>query len=123
MSRLTVLVVIEDDADYRRLIRLMLAGDERLDVNGEAATAEQALPLARATQPQLIVLDHFIDGPVMGLELAPSLKAAAPGAAILLFSTHDLAVEAAREPAVDRFLHKSDLALLLPTVRDMLGLT
>jgi DNA-binding NarL/FixJ family response regulator len=117
-----VLVVIEDDPDFRRLIRLTLAGEPRLHVEGEAATADEALALARATQPALVVLDHFIQGAVMGLELAPLLKREVPGAAILLFTTHDLAVEVAREPAIDRYLRKHDLDRLLPTIRDMLGL-
>ncbi len=121
-DRLRVLVVIEDDADFRRLIRLTLASDERIEVDGEAANADEAIPLARETQPQLVVLDHFIEGTVMGLDLAPLIKREAPGAKILLFTTHDLAVEVARQPAIDRYLRKHDLAVLLPTVREMLGL-
>ena len=121
--RLRVLVVIEDDADFRRLIRLTLSKDPDIHVEGEATSAEEALPLAEATQPNLIVLDHFIDGTVMGLELAPMLKRVAPGARILLFTTHDLAVEVSREPAIDRYLRKHDLAELLPAVRELLGLS
>lgn len=117
-----VLVVIEDDADFRRLIRLTLAADDRIEVLGEAANADEAIPLARETQPRLVILDHFIDGTVMGLDLAPLIKREAPDARILLFTTHDLQVEAGRQPAIDRFLRKHDIADLLPTVREMLGL-
>ena len=120
--RLRVLVVIEDDADFRRLIRLTLASEQALEVDGEAASADEAIPLAERTQPHLIVLDHFIEGSIMGLDLAPMLKRVAPEARILLFTTHDLAVESSREPAIDRFLRKHDLALLLPTVRELLGI-
>ena len=120
--RLRVLVVIEDDEDFRRLIRLTLSSDPDIHVEGEATSAEEAIPLAEQTQPNLVVLDHFIDGTVMGLELAPMLKRVAPEARILLFTTHDLAVEASREPAIDRFLRKHDLAHLLPAVRELLGL-
>lgn len=115
------LVVIEDDPDFRRLIRLTLATAAWLEIGGEASRAEDAIPLARETQPDLIVLDHFIEGTVMGLQLAPLLKEAAPGARILLYSTHDLAVEASREPAIDRYLHKHDLSDLLPAIEEMLG--
>ena len=58
----------------------------------------------------------------MGIALAPMIKAVAPGARILLFTTHDLATEVSREPAIDRYLRKHDLAELLPVVREMLGL-
>lgn len=123
MTKPRVLVVIEDDPDFRRLIRITLGGEPRLEVEGEAADAEQALALARERQPSLVVLDHFIDGPIMGLALAPMLKEVAPGMKILLFTTHDLAVEVAREPAIDGYLRKHDLADLLPAVRSLLGLT
>lgn len=120
--RLKVLVVIEDDADFRRLIRLTLASDESLEIDGEAASADEALPLAEAMQPDLVVLDHFIEGTVMGVQLAPMIKRVAPRTKILLFTTHDLAVEVSREPAIDSYLRKHDLALLLPAVRGLLGL-
>ena len=120
--RIRVLVVVDDDADYRRLIRMTLAGEDRLDVEGEAANAEEALVLARVTKPQLVVLDHFIDGTVMGIELAPLIRAEAPDAKILLFTTHDLAVEVSREPAIDAYLRKHDLGKLLPTIRGLLGI-
>lgn len=118
-----VLVVIEDDPDFRRLIRLTLASEPGLDVEGEAASAEEALPLAEASQPDLVILDHFIEGTVMGIDLAPLIKQVAPAAKVLLFTTHDLAVEVSREPAIDSYLRKHDLAELLPCVREMLGIT
>lgn len=46
-------------------------------------------------QPHLVILDHFIDGDVMGLEAAPAIRHVAPDARILLFTSHDLEVEAA----------------------------
>ncbi len=122
-ATLRVLVVIEDDRDFRQLIRLMLSGEQELEVEGEAASAEEALPLAEAMQPDLVILDHFIEGTIMGISLAPMIKRVAPGAKIMLFTTHDLAVEVSREPAIDRYLRKHDLNLLLPAVRERLGLT
>jgi DNA-binding NarL/FixJ family response regulator len=120
--RIRVLVVVEDDSDYRRLIRMTLESEDRLDVEGEAANAEEALVLARTSHPELVVLDHFIDGTVMGIELAPLIKAEAPDAKILLFTTHDLAIEVSREPAIDGYLRKHDLARLLPAIRGLLNL-
>jgi DNA-binding NarL/FixJ family response regulator len=117
-----VLVVVEDDADMRLLIELTLRSDERLDISGACATAAEAIAAAKAMQPDLVILDHFIDGDVMGLQAAPAIKQVAPEAAILLFTSHDLELEAHREPAVDRFLLKRDISELVPTVREMLGL-
>ena len=117
-----VLLVVEDDPDMRELIKVTLAGDARLTVVGESTRAEEALAEARARRPDLIVLDHFIEGDVMGLELAPQLKAVAPESKILLFTSHDLAAEVAAEPAIDEYLRKRDLHRLLSTTLALLGL-
>ncbi len=118
-----VLVVVEDDPDMRTLIRLTLALEKRLSVGGEASTAQRALEVVDAMEDlDLIILDHFIDGDVMGLEAAPLLKAAAPDAKILLFTSHDLATEARREPAIEAYLSKQHLDELLPTTQRLLGL-
>lgn len=117
-----VLVVVEDDADFRMLVKLTLAAEPLIEIDGEAATAEEALRLVEADSPDLVVLDHFIEGPVMGLDLAPMIKMVSPATRILLFTTHDLAVEASRQPAVDRYLRKHDISMLLPVVKEMLDL-
>ena len=117
-----VLVVVEDDSDMRLLIELTLRVDERLELSGACGTAAEAIAQASAMQPDLVILDHFIDGDVMGLQAAPAIKQAAPGASILLFTSHDLELEARREPAVDRFLLKRDISTLVPTIQEMLGL-
>jgi hypothetical protein len=67
-------------------------------------------------------LDHYIDGPVMGVQAAALIKEAAPDAKILVFSDYDLAAECRDEPAVDAFLHKRQRNHLLSTVLRLVGL-
>lgn len=117
-----VLVVVDDDVDVRFLIRIRLQDDPRLELGGEAATAAEAVEIARSQEPGLIILDHYIDGPVMGLDIAPRLKEVAPSGRILLFSSHDLSAEVARQPAVDAFLRKDRMDDLLRTVQALLEL-
>jgi DNA-binding NarL/FixJ family response regulator len=117
-----VLVVVEDDPDMRTLIRITLAQDPRLEVVGEAASADEALALVQTTDPGLIVLDHTIEGPMTGLEAAPLLKAAAPNAKILLFTAYDLAAQARATPAIDGYLRKDQFDELLPTIERLLAL-
>lgn len=117
-----ILVVVEDDADIRFLIKLTLRSDERLEILGEAATAAEAIALARTEQPSLIILDHYIEGTVMGLDAVPALKEAAPASKILLFSSHDLSAEVARQPLVDAFLPKDRMSELLATVQTLMQL-
>jgi DNA-binding NarL/FixJ family response regulator len=117
-----VMVVIEDSAEMAIIIQRVLARDDRLTFEGTADTAEKAVIVAGETQPDLVILDHFIHGPVLGLEAAPLIKRVAPSTKILLFSDFDLAAEAAKEPAIDLFLPKKRLSELLTTVQTLLGL-
>ena len=117
-----VLVIVEDEADMRALVRLVLSRDPRLEILGEASTAEDAIEMAASLEPGLIVLDHGLDGPLTGLAAAPLLKGAAPRAKILLFTAYDMAAEARAEPAIDAFLRKDELGKLLPVVRQLLEL-
>ena len=121
-DRVKVFVVVEDEPDMRALIGLTLGRDPRLELVGEAASAEEALAVLDTCEPGLIILDHGIEGDLMGLEAAPLLKAKAAGAKILLFTAHDMSGEAAAEPAVDGFLRKDRIDQLLPTAQRLLGL-
>ena len=114
--------IVEDQPDMCLLIRLALTRDPRLRAAGEAASADEALALLDEVDPALIILDHSIEGDVMGLEVAPLLKAKASGTKILLFTAHDMSGEAAAEPAVDGFLRKDRIDQLLATAQRLLGL-
>lgn len=118
----TVLVIVEDEEDMRFLIRVTLTKDPRLVLLGEAATAEQAIELARGLQPGVVVLDHQLDGELTGLEAAPLIKAVAPRSKILLFTAFDLERQAREDPAVDAYLRKDGVTRLLATVDNLLGL-
>jgi DNA-binding NarL/FixJ family response regulator len=121
-DKVRVLMVVEDEEDIRLVIRLQLMADPRIEIAGEATSARQAIELARGLDPGLIILDHSIEGEIMGLQAAPLLKEAAPAAKILLFTAFDLKEQARVEPAIDEFLSKTDLQKLLATVQRMLGL-
>ncbi|HET6770385.1 MAG TPA: response regulator [Actinomycetota bacterium] len=116
------LVLVEDDADYRLLIRVTLGADPRFEMTGEAPTVESGIELAREAHPSLIILDHNLEGEMVGLAAAPQLKEAAPESKILLFTAYDLEAEARREPAVDAYLRKDEIGKLLPTAQRLLGL-
>ena len=116
------LVVVEDDPDMRLLIGIMLTADPRIELMGEAVSAEEAMEVVGGLEPPLIVLDHSIAGELTGIQVAPLLTASAPHAKILLFTAYDLEREARAEPAIDSYLRKDDLDLLLPTVERLLEL-
>jgi CheY-like chemotaxis protein len=118
----TRFAIVEDEPDMRLLIRLALTRDKRLEPVGEAASADAALTIVEEQAPALIVLDHSIEGSMMGLEAAPLLKEKAAGTKILLFTAFDMSAEAAAEPAVDAYLRKDRIDQLLATALRLLGL-
>lgn len=118
-----VLVAVEDDPDFQKLIRLTLSDDPRLTMSDEMPTTiEEAVEVARRLAPRLIVLDHRLEGQMVGLTGARELKEASPESRILLFSAYDLATEARKEPAIDAYLHKDQVEELLPTARKLVAL-
>jgi CheY-like chemotaxis protein len=118
-----VLVVVEDDPDVQFLIEIVFSEDDRFSVPVVAASAEDALEVARTTEPGIIVLDHGLAGALTGLEAAPRLKDVAPNAKIILFTAHaELRHFAADEPAIDAFLLKTDISQLLPLAQRLTGL-
>lgn len=121
-EKLKVMLVVEDDPGMQVLIREVLSDDPRLQLSGEASDLAGAVEVAQLAKPALLILDHFIEGDVMGLQAAPILKEASPHSKILLFTSHDLTIEANREPAIDEILLKKHLDRLLPTARALLGL-
>ena len=115
-------LVVEDDLDMQLLIQLKLGADSRLRFCGAATNSTDAIALATDMGRGVIILDHFIEGQIMGLQTAPLLKAVAPEILIILLTSHDLAIEVSREPAIDAYLRKSNIKHLLPTALALLGI-
>jgi len=120
----SLLMVVEDDPDVALLIETILSLDSRFSVVGEPmVTAEDALELARTTEPGIVVLDHGLAGELTGLEAAARIKEVSPQAKIILFTAHaELRGPAADEPAINAFLLKSDPLQLLQMVQLLTGM-
>lgn len=67
-------LLVDDQADLRRLIRWSLEPLEGLDWL-EARSGEQALALAREHRPGLVLLDIMMPGAIDGLEVCRRLRA------------------------------------------------
>jgi DNA-binding NarL/FixJ family response regulator len=83
MSRV---LVVDDDADYRLVIRLALDGSD-LIVIGEAARMEEAVALAASEQPDLLLLDCTL-GESDAFEAFVAVRSSAPGCQTILLSSH-----------------------------------
>lgn len=101
-------VLIADDvADFRMLLRMQLERDGRFVVVGEAANGQEAVAMTDAERPDAVVLD--IAMPEMdGLEAAKEIRAAVPETAIVLISGfgRDVAEERAAATGADLFVEK-----------------
>ena len=116
------ILIVEDDLDMQFLIQSVLTTDPRLEPVAKTSNAMEAVALTLEVGPALVILDHGLEGEIMGLRAAPMIKALAPDVRIILFTSQDLSLEVHREPAIDVYLPKTDLNKLLHTVQRLLGL-
>lgn len=83
-ARLRVLLV-DDASDVRLMVRMLLSDRPELHVVAEACDGQQAVDLAAALQPDLIVLDVAM--PVLdGLSALPRLRQVSPNSRIVMLS-------------------------------------
>ena len=81
-------VIVDDHAVVRAGIRLLLEGQEGIEVVAEGGTAEEAVRAARLEQPDVVLLDVVMPGET-GIEATPKVLAAAPNARVLILSMQD----------------------------------
>jgi two-component system nitrate/nitrite response regulator NarL len=112
-------LLVDDESGPRRIIADTLTDDSRFVVCGEAVAAEDAVRLARETQPHVIVLDQFLFGPVTGAQIVPDLRVAAPDARIVVLTASSHTVPLA-DGIVDAVLRKTDLDRLVGVVQALL---
>jgi len=81
-------VLADDAADIRALLRVTLEADGRFDVVGEAEDGAQALAIVAAAQPEALVLDFAM--PVMdGLQAISEIRRRLLQTKILVLSGFD----------------------------------
>jgi two-component system response regulator NreC len=81
-------VLVDDHAVVRSGIRLLLDGQDDIEVVGEAGNAKDALFRARALKPDVILLDVVMPGE-SGIEVLPKLLKESPETKILVLSMQD----------------------------------
>src|SRR5687768_3018726 len=81
-------LIADDHAVVREGIRHVLSSDAGFEVVGEAADGAEAVALAGALHPDVVVLDLSMPR-VSGLEAAARIRAVLPDVSILVLSIHD----------------------------------
>ncbi len=79
------IVVVDDSAEIRTLVRTRLRLSDRLDVVGEGSSGHDAIALVEQHRPSLLLLDVSMPG-MGGLEALPRVREAAPETQVVMYS-------------------------------------
>lgn len=101
------MLIVDDEADMRLLVRSVLRTASGLEVVGEAASGEEALAAVRNLDPDVVVLDYRMPDRT-GVDVAEQLLSESPDRAIVLLSAFltDATVSAAERVGVRSCLLK-----------------
>jgi DNA-binding NarL/FixJ family response regulator len=116
--------VVDDAANLRDLLTLLLDTEDEFEVIGTASDGEQALVVAATLQPDIILLDLAM--PVMdGMQALPRLRGMLPASIIVIFSGFDQValVDEAMASGADAYLEKgASVTQLVDLLRELCGL-
>jgi DNA-binding NarL/FixJ family response regulator len=102
-------LIVDDQAPFRRAAHAVLRSTPGFEAVGEAASGEQAVDLAEALAPALVLMDINMPG-IDGIEASRRITSKQPGAVVVLLSTYqadDLPEDATLCGAVG-YVHKED---------------
>lgn len=100
-------LIAEDAAEIRQLVRLLLEADARFEVVGEARNGREAIQMAEELRPDAVILDLAM--PVVdGFRAIPQLRVVSPETKILVFSAlpHQEVAELVKAAGAHAFLPK-----------------
>lgn len=103
----TSVIIIDDHPLFRKGVSQLIALSDQLHLIGEASSGEEGLELARALEPDLILLDLNMRG-MNGIETLRTLREADLAARILILTVSDAADDlvAAIRAGADGYLLK-----------------
>ena len=109
------LLLVDDQPAIRRGLKMRIALEPDLEVVGEVGTATEAIPLAQALLPDVVLMD--IEMPSMeGISAIAALRRVVPHSAVVLFTLYDNAAmrARAREAGAAALVakHQTEVALL-----------
>lgn len=118
-DRTPTALVCDDDPVVRRIVTAVLqrSGFSRIE---QTEFASEAVDLAEALQPDVIVLDLTLDGE-SGLDAIPELRAVAPDSRIVVYSGSEAMKVPARRAGAHAVLSKVSMASVQELERAVMG--
>jgi DNA-binding NarL/FixJ family response regulator len=117
-------LLVDDHAFFRRSLQRLLEADAALRVAASATDGREALELAVALAPDVVVMD--IQMPRLdGVTASRAIKDARTAVKVLLYSAHEEHLErASLASAADGYLRKDDVFTdLIPRIHRLMELT
>jgi DNA-binding NarL/FixJ family response regulator len=123
---------VDDDPDMVELVRIAVDGQPDFELVATTNEAAGVLELIREHHPDVVILDHRLNGraatatgefprgvaiPQTGLELVEGARAAAPAATIVIFTGRTGLGAAAHNVGADAYVEKSALNTMWPAIR------
>ncbi len=106
-------LLVDDAADVRRLVRTALRFRGGFDVVGDAASGEEAVALARRLQPDVVVLDLGLPD-IAGEDVLTRIRSDSPRSQVVVFSGREAADRAWFTERVEGYVLKdADLDFLV----------
>ncbi len=84
-------MIVDDQAPFRRAARMVMAATPGFDVIGEAESGEEAVDLFERIEPGLVLMDINLGRGINGIEATRRITDAHPDATVLLLSTYQAA--------------------------------
>ncbi|WP_409463111.1 response regulator [Amycolatopsis sp. GA6-003] len=98
-DQLIRVVLCDDHAMVRAGLRALLAGAGGIEVIGEAATGQEAINLAAALRPDVVLMDLQLGDGMDGVEAIRRIRSAAEPPRVLVLTTYDTDADITRSIA------------------------
>jgi DNA-binding NarL/FixJ family response regulator len=116
-------LVVDDAVNLRELLTLLLETEDDFEVIGTASDGAQAVAVAEALQPDIVLLDLAM--PIMdGMQALPELRRCLPSALIVIFSGFEQAalLDEAMAAGANAYLEKgASVTQMVNLLRELRG--
>ncbi len=82
------LLLVDDHQIVRAGLRMLFSAEPEVEIVGEASSGEEAVVMAEALQPDVVLMDVAMPG-IGGVEATRRIKAAQPQVAVLALTMHE----------------------------------